>query len=420
MRPERVVAIVATLDTKGEEAVFLQNWFCRRGYDARLVDVGTLGDAPLAAREPDVSRRRVAAAAGISPEAFAGMRRDEIMAAMGRGAAAVLRRWHDDGVLAGVIGLGGNQGTAIACTAMRALPIGVPKVMLSTVASGNLRPYIGSSDIAVVFSVGDLLGGLNRVTRGVLVRAAGMLAGMMEAAEAPADGGSVPAVAITAFGNTHPAVSRIMKELRRHGYEVVPFHASGAGGSAMEALVAEGVFRGVIDLTTHELIGEVFGDDIYAPVQPGRLTVAGRMGIPQVVAPGGLEYFCFGPEESIPPRYRGRPTHYHNPYNTNVRATAGELARLGEELARRLNESRGPVAFLDPLRGWSQVGSPGGPLWDPEGNEVLRRALRRALRLDRVRYVEVDAAINDPVFADEVVRVFLELCTHPVTPSGTP
>lgn len=413
-----LIAIVATLDTKGREAAFLREWLGSRGYEVTLVDVGLLGAPQCAVGKHDVSGERVAAAAGASLAELRAARRDRAMAAMAHGAGAILHGRAADGGLAGAIGLGGNQGTAIACTALRTLPLGLPKVMVSTVASGNLRPLIGSSDIAVVFSLADLLGGPNRITRGVLERAAGMLAGMIEAtAAAPPDGdgaalsarGSGPAVALTALGNTHDAVTRIIAQLQGRGVEVVPFHASGAGGSAMERLIRDGVFAGVVDLTTHELLGEVWGEDIYAPTEPPRLAAAGLAGLPQVVAPGGLDYFVFGPPESVPGRFSGRPAHHHNLYNTNVRATGEELARVGQVLGERLNDARGPVAFLYPLRGWSQIGREGGIMWDPEANEALRRSLQGVLRRDRVRYREIDANINDPLFADEAVREFLDL-----------
>jgi uncharacterized protein (UPF0261 family) len=411
-RPPEGVAIVATLDTKGAEVDFLRAWFAQRGLVPRLVDVGTVGPPLCALGDHDAPRDQVASLAGTSVAELPLLRRDVAMAAMGQGAGRVLRRWSDEGTLAGALGLGGNQGTAIACLALRAVPVGVPKVMVSTVASGNIRPFIGASDITMVCALADLLGGPNRITRGVLVRAAGMLAGAIEAARADvvaAGAHARPAVALTTLGNTHAAAVRIMAALGVSGFEAVPFHASGAGGSAMEALVDRGAFAGVIDLTPHELLGELFGDDIYAPVGVQRLAAAGRRGLPMVVAPGGLDYFVFGPPDSVPPRYAGRPTHYHNPYNTNVRATPDELTRVGRVLAERLNEAAGPSALLYPLRGWSQIGREGGPLWDAAGNEALRRAVREGLRVDRVRYGEVDAAINDPAFADEVVATFLDL-----------
>ncbi len=407
----RVIAILATVDTKGAEAYFLRDWFRGRGYEARVVDVGTGQDPRFPPGPSDVRWEAVAEAGGCSPAALRSMRRDAVMAAMGSGAGAVLRPWREQGTLAGVIGIGGHQGTTISGLAMGTLPLGVPRVLVSTVASGNVRPFLGCSDVAIVFSVGDLLGGPNRVTRPILVRAAGMLVGMIEAAPPSGTAGDAArapaAVAVTALGNTHAAVTRVMADLGARGYEVVPFHASGAGGSAMEWLVRQGEFAAVIDLTPHEFLGEVLGDDIYTPVQPGRLTAAGAAGIPQVVVPGGLDYFVFGAEETVPQRYRGRPTHHHNPYNTNVRASAEELHRVGKALAERLNNARGPVAFLVPLRGWSHIGREGGPLWDPQANEALREVVRRTLRTG-LRYIEVDAAINDPSFADEVAAVACE------------
>jgi uncharacterized protein (UPF0261 family) len=408
----RTVAVIATLDTKGREAAFVRECLIRKGLAARLVDVG-MGDAPQCAlAEGDVAAADVAAAAGTTLAALRASRRDEGMAAMGFGAAAILRASAARGGLAGAIGLGGNQGTAVACTALRALPLGLPKVVVSTVASGNIRPYVGASDIAVIFSLADLLGGPNRITRGVLARAAGMLGGMIDTVGdqgTTTPGDSRPAVALTALGNTHAAAVRIMEALAAEGFDVVPFHASGAGGSAMERLIDAGMFSGVIDLTTHELLGELYPDDIYAPVEVRRLTAAGRRALPLVAAPGGLDYFIFGPPESVPAHLRDRHIHHHNPYNMNVIARADERAQVARLLARRLNEALGPAAFLYPRRGWSFIGRDGAAMWDPDAGEAFRRTLQGALRADRVRYVEVDADINDPRFADEIVRVYLEL-----------
>jgi uncharacterized protein (UPF0261 family) len=411
---QRTVVVVATLDTKGPEAAFLRDWFAARGRPARLIDVGLLGAPLCPLGAGDVPADRVATAAGTSLWALRSGRRDAGMAAMGLGAGQILAGWAADGTLAGAVGIGGNQGTAIACTALRALPLGFPKVVVSTIASGDIRPFIGASDIAVIFSLADLLAGPNRVTRGVLSRAAGMLDGMIGAAEEPAvETGLRSTVALTALGNTHAAAVRVIEALDRGGFEVVPFHASGAGGAAMERFIGDGVFAGVVDLTTHELLGELYPEDAYAPAEGQRVVAAGRLGLPQVVAPGGLDYFIFGPPESVPPRLRERPTHRHNPYNMNVLARAEERMAVGRLLAERLNAARGPVAFLYPLRGWSYIGRAGGLMWDPEAAEAFREALRTTLRGDGVRYREVDANINDPVFADEVVREFLDLVREP-------
>ncbi len=258
------MAVLTTVDTKGAEAAFLRAWFQERGGVAQVVDVGLRPPPPE--WTVDVPREEVVRAAGEQPERLTDLRRDHALAVMGEGAGRILLRWWAEGRLAGAIGIGGNQGTAAACIALRQLPFGVPKVVVSTVASGNLRPYVEASDIAVMFSVADFIGGPNRITRGVLARAAGMVLGAAQAQEAFETG--LPAVALTALGNTHGAVTALMDRMRRAGYEPIAFHASGAGGTAMERLVEEGVFAGVLDVTPHELVGEVFPEDIYAPVQP--------------------------------------------------------------------------------------------------------------------------------------------------------
>lgn len=404
------VAVLATVDTKAQEADFLRRWFQERGCEARVVDLG-LRPPPEGVPPADVPRAVVAQAAGMGPEEVGQMRRDRALAAMGEGAGRLLLDAWRRGELRGALAIGGNQGTAAACIALRSLPLGVPKLVVSTVASGNLRPYIHASDVAVMFSVADFVGGPNRVSRTVLSRAAGMLLGAAAADPEPQDG--KPAVALTALGNTHGAVSSLADWLQQEGYEAVVFHASGAGGTAMERLAEEGAFVAVLDLTPHELVGEVFPEDIYAPVQPGRLTVAGRLGLPQVVAPGGLDYFIFGAPETVPAPYRERPTHHHNPYNTNVKARPDEVEQVAEELCRRLGTARGPVALVVPLRGWSYVGQEGGPLWDPEVPQALRRVVRAQLPAS-VRYVEVDCAINEAAFVHAVQDVFHQMVEEEV------
>ena len=400
----RVVAIIATLDTKAAEAAELARLIRAGGHEPRVVDVGLRapGDA-------DVRAEEVAAAAGTTlAQLRDGARRDEAMQALGEGAGRVLARLHAAGELGGAIGIGGNQGSAIASVALRALPLGVPKLIVSTVASGDVRSYVGDGDVAMLFSVGDLMGGPNAVTAPVLANAAAAICGMASAYhEAPPDS-AARTVALTAFGNTHAAAERAMARLRERDLHVVPFHASGACGSAMERLVDEGVIHAVLDLTTHELLAELYPEDLYAPVRPGRLTAAARRGVPQVVAPGGLEYFCFGPSETVPERLRERPTHHHNPYNLNVRASAEELERVGAELAGRLNGARGPCAVLIPLRGWSEVGSPGGVLHDPQANAALVERLRAGLRPD-IPLIELDTTINEPGFADRAADALAEM-----------
>lgn len=398
------VAVLATLDTKQAEADYLAGQIASAGAAPRVIDIG-LG---IGGQDGDVGNAEVAARAGRTIEELRRSARHTAMEAMGRGAGEILRQWHDAGTLHGVIAVGGNQGTAIASIAMRGLPIGPAKLIISTVASGNVRDYVMDSDITMQFSVADLLGGPNVVTGDILRRSAAGVVAMATAAMTPSEPEDRTVVAITAFGNTEPAVVAAMGHLREAGYACVPFHASGACGSAMERLVHEGAIDAVLDLTTHEVLGELESRDIYAPVRPGRLTAAGRRGLPQVIVPGGLEYFCFGAESTIPPEYRDRPTHVHNPYNTNVRTSADDLRRAAELVAARLNAATGPVAVLIPHRGWSGVGSPGGILHQPQTNQVFTDTLRATLAA-HIRLAEYDLTINDPAFAQVAVRTLIQL-----------
>ena len=390
------IGLLGTLDTKGREIAYLKGCLGERGRSALVVDVGLFDPQGVT---PDISRHEVAAAGGTEVAALIQQPRDEVMAAMGRGAGEILRRLHAEGRLEGVLGLGGNQGTSVVCAGMRQLPLGFPKLVVSTVASGNVRPYIGWSDIAMLFSVADLLGGPNPVIESVLRNAAAAMAGMTVDPGPPAPSGAAPLVAITALGNTHPAVTRAMEILRAAGFQVAAFHASGACGTAMERLIGAGRVAGVLELTPHEFTEEVVGAGWYRPVETGRLAAAGEMGIPQVVAPGGMEYVCFGPRESIPPRFRRRPTYFHNPLNANVRTSRREMAAVGRALAERLNQAKGPVDVVLPEKGWSNYGAPGGPLHDGAADAALVRSLTRGLRRD-IAVHRLPLHINDPAFAE--------------------
>lgn len=394
------IAILATLDTKGAEAAFLKEMFAQRGLSPLLLDLG-LREEP--AVPPDISREAVAEAAEATVGGLLASSREEAMARMGTGAGILLRQRYEQGRLHGVIGLGGNQGTAMACLAMQALPLGLPKVMVSTVASGNIRPYIGAKDIAMVFAVADLFGGPNPISRSVLTQAAGALSGMVLWGEELGVSSKPLLVAITALGNTHPAVARCHELLAARGWCGVAFHASGACGTAMEELIAARKIDAVLDITPHELVGEILGYDIYTPVRPGRLTAAGRRGIPQVVSTGGLEYYCFGPKETMPPEVQDRVIYMHNPANANVMLTTAEMSRLGRAMAERLNESTGPVSLMLPLKGWSEYGREDGPLWNPKGRAAFAASLKASLR-PNVELVELDLHINDPPFAETCVE----------------
>jgi uncharacterized protein (UPF0261 family) len=409
------IALVSTLDTKGREIAFLKACLEERGRAIAVVDVGLFEPEGIL---PDIARHDVAAAGGCDVESLLRRPRGEVMAAMGRGAGAVLARLHAERRLEGVLGLGGNQGTAVICAGMRRLPLGLPKLMVSTVASGNMRPYIGASDIAVLFSVADLLGGPNPIIESVLRNAAAAMAGMT-GARGSAGPDAAPVVAISALGNTHPAVSRAMGLLRAAGFAAAAFHASGACGSAMERLIRAGRVAAVLELTPHELTEEVVGEGWYQPVEEGRLCAAGEMGVPQVVAPGGLEYLCFGPRESVPPRMRRRAIVDHNPLNVNVQASRREMAAVGRVMAERLNASRGPAAVVLPLKGWSVYGAPGGPLYDAEAQAAFIRRLTRTLRRE-IPVHRVPLHINDPGVAEFCCRLLAGMLKNGSARAGNP
>jgi uncharacterized protein (UPF0261 family) len=400
------IAILGTLDTKGAEVAFMKGLIEEQGFSALVVDVGPLGPPGLA---PDISNEEVARWDGWMLSDLVRMgQRDRVIEGMGKGAMKLFSHLVAEKKIDGVIGLGGNQGTAIASMAMKALPLGFPKYLVSTVASGNVRPYVGHKDIAVVFSVGDFLGGPNPVTKTILANAVSAVIGMVEHGSKVALEPGDRVIAVTALGNTEPAAARAVSLLREKGFQVIPFHASGAGGSAMEELIEAGMIHGVFDLTPHELTEEVVGAGVYVPVKPGRMKAAGAKGIPQVVSTGGMEYLCFGPEESIPLRLRKRKIYMHNPYNANVGVSRKEMAQIAKVMADRLNESEGPVAVMVPLKGWSVYGSKGGPLYDEAGYGIFLKALKNHLRAG-ILLEEVDAHINDSLFVDRCVKQLIDL-----------
>jgi len=407
--PPKRIAIIATCDTKGAEVAFMAGLFAEQGFDAVAVDVGTRTPPSQLSDSYGFTNQRVAELAGWKlADLVRTHRRDRIMTAMGTGAGRALQSYYKQGRLDGVIGIGGNQGSAMAAMAMQGLPIGFPKFLVSTVASGNIRPYIGHKDIGVMFSVADLVGGPNLVSRSILTNAAAALMGMVAHGENISLHRRGKNIAITALGNTEEAVQGISALLEERGFHTIAFHASGAGGSAMEELIEEGVFAGVVDLTPHELTEEVVGAGAYVPVRPGRMQAAARAGIPQIVSTGAMEYLCFGPKESIPHRLRQRKMYFHNPNNANVKASRAEMSQVGQVMAERLNRARGRTEVLIPLRGSSVYGSKGGPLYDPVGSTLLRKALKQYLD-PGIRLIEVEAHINDPEFAAVCAGRMLDL-----------
>jgi uncharacterized protein (UPF0261 family) len=324
------------------------------------------------------------------------------MAVMTRGAAVIAAQLHAERRIDGMIGLGGSAGTTIGTSAMRALPVGFPKLIVSTVAAGDTRPYVGTKDVTMMYSVVDVAG-LNGISTPILTNAAGAIVGMVES-EAPPRA-ERPLLAASMFGNTTACVDHARATLEAHGYEVLVFHATGAGGQTMESLIADGFITGVFDITTTEWADELTGGVFAAG--PDRLEAAARAGIPQVIAPGCLDMANFGAPETVPERYRGRRLYEWNPSVTLMRTNVEENAALGRILAEKANLSTAPVTVFLPLRGVSQLDSPGGDFWWPEADLALYDAIRANLRAD-IPVVELDHNINDPAFADAAAARLLE------------
>lgn len=387
-----VVALVGTLDTKGREYEYLRARLLDAGVEVVLVDAGTLGP-PLV--PPDVDRQEVARAAGLPAGVVPGTGdRATALEVMARGVSEVARRLHAEGRLDGLIGMGGSGGSAIAAAAMQALPFGVPKLLISTMVSGNVRPYVGGSDVMLLYSVVDLAG-LNRISESVLRRGAAAMAGMV-ASRPPSGIDDRPLIGTSVFGVTTPAVEASTERLTSLGYEVLPFHGTGAGGQSLEGLASAGALAGVLDLTTSELVDELVGGICTAG--PDRLTAAGARGIPQVVSVGALDMVNFGPLESVPERFRSRHLHVHSPSITLMRTTPEEGAEVGRLIAAKLNAATGPCALFLPLRGVSSLSVQGQPFFDPAADTALFEALRHTVR-QPVEVYEMDTDINDPAFA---------------------
>lgn len=416
MGPGQAVVVVSTLDTKGRETAYLAARIRESGLDVLVVDCGVLGEPQGIA--PDIGHESVARAAGTTLEAVrAAGTRGAAVEVMARGLSGVLADLYRQGRCAGVIALGGAEGAVMAAGAMQALPLGLPKIIVTPVAAGRriFGPFVGLRDVLLLHSVVDILG-LNPVSRIIFDNAAGAIAGMVRARSARRPATSKDRlVAVTMLGNTTPAVMRITTGLEAAGFTPVVFHSNGVGGQCMEEMIAEGMFVGVIDFTTDELTDELVGG--YHAAGPHRLEAAACHGVPQVVVPGCVDFFVTGPRESVPERWRGRPQYHHNPALTLVRASREEMVAVGHIMAGKLNASRGPVIVAVPLEGLSIPNTPGGVFHDPEADAAFRAALRGHLRSD-VPLVEVPAHINAPLFAETVLALFRRLMRESANHSG--
>jgi uncharacterized protein (UPF0261 family) len=412
------VALVGTLDTKGPDFAFLADRLrAALGGDAEVivVDAGTGEPDGLV---PDIDGDAVAAAAGTTrAELRAAADRGRAVTEMGRGAAAVVADLVARGRVGGVLGAGGSGGSSIAAQVMAGLPIGLPKLLVSTMASGDVSPYVGAKDVCVMYSVVDVAG-INRISRLVLGNAAAAMAGMVAAqaaqaaqgTPAAADAGDPPLIAASMFGVTTPAVETARARLTELGYEVLVFHATGAGGRALEALAEAGLVSGVLDLTTTELADDLVGGVLSAG--PGRLTAAGAAGLPQVIAPGALDMVNFGPPATVPPQFGGRLFFEHNPAVTLMRTTSEEMAELGARIGRKAAAATGPVEVFWPERGISALDARDQPFWDPDADAACLDALDRELTAAGRVLRRVDAHVNDPEFATAMADRLHQMITE--------
>lgn len=399
------IAVLGTFDTKGPEHAFVSDCIRAQGGTPLLINVGCQDTPTIAA---DIGVETVAAAGGEDwRAAFARRDRGECVGVMARAAARFVADLVAQGRIDGIISLGGGGGTAIGTAAMRALPLGFPKVMVSTLASGQTSPYIGTSDLVLMPAVVDVAG-LNRVSRAIFTNAAGAICGMVAAAQRrrhePVAGR--PLVVASMFGNTTACVNEARHRIEAAGHEVLVFHATGTGGRSMEALIGSGLVAGVLDITTTEWADELVGGILGAG--PERMDAAGRAGVPAIVAPGCLDMVNFGERASVPEKFSGRRFYQHNPQVTLMRTTAAECAELGRILAEKVNRYRGPVAVLLPLGGISVISAAGGPFHDPAADAALFDAIRLHLRADIPRH-ELAVAINDPAFATACANTLLDL-----------
>ena len=400
----KTIAVIGAFDTKGREYAFLREQIVARGHDVLTINTGVLGTTDLF--EVDVEAAEVAAAGGGDLHALREKKdRGEAMKVMCAAAPVIVKSLHDQGKIDGIVGMGGTGGTTVVTAGMRALPVGVPKVCISTAASGDTSAYVGTKDITMIPSIVDVAG-LNRVSRIIFTRAAAAICGMVEAEVAAGD--DKPVITASMFGNTTECVDACREALSRKGYEVLVFHATGTGGKTMESLVREGLVDAVLDITTTEWADTVCGGVFDAG--PERLSAAGEIGIAQLIAPGCVDMANFGGPDTVPQKYKdAKRTFYEwNPSVTLMRTNVEENRRMGEAFAEKANAAKGPVAFLIPLRGVSILDGDGERFCDRKADQAMFDAIKAGLR-EGIEVVEMDCNINDPRFATKAVEMMLAL-----------
>jgi len=401
----KTIAMMATLDTKGEEVKYLKEQFEKRGKDVLIIDTGLRG-SPTSV-QPDVTREKLAEASGSSMDVVQREGRRRAIEIMVPGIVKVVRELYARGRFQGIMSIGGMDGALLASAGMRALPLGVPKLIVTPVAEGSTRfgPYVGTSDMIMMHSVIDILG-INEISKKIFDNAVGAMVGMVDMEGSLTIGRGKNVIAATMYGNTTPAVMMAKKLLEERGYQVVVFHPNGTGGRAMEELVEQGFFTAVLDMTTHEIVDELF-DGVHA-AGPHRLETAGKKGIPQVVVPGCINFILLGPLESLSPEYKKRKLYPFNPAVTMVRTTHEEMITIGKVMAEKVNQTLGPTVVIIPLRGFSMYCREGESLYDPEGDRIFIDTLKEHLR-PQIPVLEVDANINEPVFAQTTVSALMRI-----------
>jgi uncharacterized protein (UPF0261 family) len=400
----KTIAVIGAFDTKGREYAFLREQIVARGHGVLAINTGVLGTTDLF--KVDVEAAEVAAAGGGELQALREKKdRGEAMKVMCAGAPAIVKSLHDQGRIDGIIGMGGTGGTTVVTAGMRALPVGVPKVCVSTAASGDTSAYVATKDITMMPSIVDVAG-LNRVSRIIFARAAAAICGMVEAEVAAGD--DKPIITASMFGNTTECVDACREALSQKGYEVLVFHATGTGGKTMESLVREGLVDAVLDITTTEWADTVCGGVFDAG--PERLSAAGEMGIAHLIVPGCVDMANFGGPDTVPQKYKnaGRTFYEWNPSVTLMRTNVEENRRMGEAFAEKANAAKGPVAFLIPLRGVSILDGDGERFCDRKADQAMFDAVKAGLR-EGIEVVEMDCNINDPRFAAKAVEMMLAL-----------
>jgi uncharacterized protein (UPF0261 family) len=403
MTMDKTVVIAGALDTKGPEFAFLKELIQAEGLKTLVIDFGVMGEPFF---QPDVTRQEVARAGGGDLAYLAsGEHKDEAMQVMADGLAVAVARLFEAGKLDGMVSMGGSGGTSVATAGMRALPVGVPKVMVSTVGGGDVSAYAGTRDIAFIPSIVDVAG-INRISRRIYTNAAGAIAGMVKLEPAPATRTEKPLITASMFGNTTQAVDRARQRMEERGYEVLVFHATGTGGKTMESLIDDGYIVGSLDITTTELADEVCGGVLSAG--PERVKAAPTRRVPVVIAPGCVDMANFWGVDTVPEKYHDRNLYKWNPNVTLMRTNVEENRKIGELIARAANAGSGPLTIVLPLRGVSMLDSPGGCFWDPQADRACFDAIKHNLR-PGIPVVEMDHNINDPEFADKCADLLLDM-----------